>query len=72
MDMRSFLNSIDQAERERIAIACETTVDYFWQIAGNHRKPGALLARKIDLHTEGKVTAAELRPDIFGNIEHAA
>lgn len=72
MDMRSFLNSVDQVERERIAEACETTVDYFWQIAGKHRKPGALLARKIELHTDGRVTAAELRPDIFGKIEQAA
>lgn len=68
MDMRKFLNSVDQVERDRVAKACGTTTAYFWQIAGNHRKPGAVLARKIELHTSGRVSAATLRPDIFGEL----
>jgi DNA-binding transcriptional regulator YdaS (Cro superfamily) len=68
MNLRQLLHKLTPTERENLADECGTTVEYFWQIAGGHRKPGPLLARKIEQHSSGKVTAMELRPDIFGNL----
>lgn len=65
MDLRTYLNSITQPEREALAKNCETSVDYFWQLSGGHRKAGHNLAKRIEKYTDGKVTKHELRPDIF-------
>jgi DNA-binding transcriptional regulator YdaS (Cro superfamily) len=65
MDMKRYLNSIDEKERIAVAEKAGTTVGYLWQISGNHRKPGALLARKIERVTGGRVKASSLRPDYF-------
>ena len=66
MDLKKFLNSITKQERESIASSSGTTVDYFWQLSGGHRKAGPLLAIKIEEVTSGKVSRHDLRPDIFG------
>jgi hypothetical protein len=65
--MRQLLNSITPEEREELANKCGTTVEYFWQIAGGHRKAGPVLAKKIQKHSSGRVKASVLRPDIFGD-----
>jgi hypothetical protein len=74
MDMRAYLNSITQAEREHLAEQCQTTVEYFWQLSGKHRRPSPALARRINQFSGGVVTLPELRPDIYGdpNQESAA
>jgi DNA-binding transcriptional regulator YdaS (Cro superfamily) len=66
MDMRTYLNSLTPQDRETFAGKCETTVDYFWQIAGKHRNAGPALAKRINKHSGGAVTLQELRPDIYG------
>ena len=65
MDMKTFLKKKSRQQREAIADEAGTTVAYLWQIAGGHSKPGAILCRKIEAATKGKVKVAELRPDIF-------
>jgi DNA-binding transcriptional regulator YdaS (Cro superfamily) len=69
MNMKEYLNSISQPERESLAERCGTSVNYFWQIAGSHRKPSPSLSKKIELHTGGLVTCRDLRPDIYDDPE---
>lgn len=68
--MRAYLNSITPEERENVAERCDTSVDYFWQIAGKHRNPSTKLAMKIEKHTGGKVTRHDLRPDVYGESDY--
>jgi DNA-binding transcriptional regulator YdaS (Cro superfamily) len=45
---------------------------YISQLAHGHRKASHQMARKIEVETNGQVTRADLRPDIFGPIDEAA
>lgn len=65
MNMKQFLHSVTPEEREKLALAVDSTVDYFWQIAGGHRKPGARICRLLEEHSGGKLKASVLRPDYF-------
>ena len=70
MNLKLWLNSASETERNAVANNAETTVAYLWQLAGSHREAGAKLARRIAVATEAitpdrVVTAADLRPDIF-------
>lgn len=67
MNMREFLNAIDQAERERFAKNAQTSVGYLWLLAGDHRRPSPKLARRLHEASGGRMTLAELRPDLWGD-----
>lgn len=73
MNLKQWLNKASESERDAVAEKAGTTVAYLWQIAGSHREAGAKLARRISSATEivtpdRVVTAADLRPDIFGSV----
>ena len=75
MEMSEWLRQTDPGERERVASLCNTTADYFYQIAGGHRLASPQLAALIESATNGAVTARKLRPDlaaIFGEDNEAA
>lgn len=58
------------ADRDRLlalASACGTKPIYLRQIACAHRRAGPRLTQLIELHTAGKVSRCELRPDIYGD-----
>lgn len=61
----------DRARAEALAAACKTKVIYLRHVALGHRKASTTLARLIEQHSGGKVTAAELRPDVWGEIPQA-
>jgi len=67
MDMKAFLKVSSKSELIRAAELAGTTVNYFRQIAGGHRKASPLLAKKIEKSTDGKVGRACLRPDVFAD-----
>jgi DNA-binding transcriptional regulator YdaS (Cro superfamily) len=69
MDMKTFLKNTSPDEREALANRLGTSVAYFWQIAGGHRKPSALLCRRLEAASGGLISAAELRPELFGSID---
>lgn len=72
MEIGEWLRQTDASERESVASLCNTTVDYFYQLAGGHRSASPQLAGLIENATNGAVTARELRPDlaaIFGQAE---
>lgn len=66
MDMKTFVKTTPKQERERIAKIAGTTDAYFQQLAGGHRKPSALLAKRLEKATNKKLTRAELLPEEFG------
>ncbi len=51
-------------ERDALADAVESSVAYFYLIAGQHKKPGPKLCRRL-VEAEPKLTLHELRPDIW-------
>lgn len=65
MDMKTFLHSATPKEREALAEKVNSSVEYFWQIAGGHRKPGAKLCRNLEKFSGGKLKASVLRPEYF-------
>lgn len=68
MKLSEFMAEASAERREEVAQKAETTVAYLYQLAGGHRAASALLARRIENATDGEVTRADLRPDIFDDI----
>lgn len=73
MNVREWLDKTKMPERLAVAQdrRVKTTIDYMYQLAGNHRRPSPRLALALEdaskEHTPDFVmTAAALRPDIFG------
>lgn len=69
MNLSDFI--ADPARREALALACETSPDYLWQIAKGWRgrKAGPQLAQRIEVEStrigpEG-VSKESLRPDLW-------
>jgi DNA-binding transcriptional regulator YdaS (Cro superfamily) len=58
----------DRSRAEALAVACNTKVIYLRHVALGHRQASVKLARLIEQHSAGKVTAADLRPDVWGEI----
>jgi DNA-binding transcriptional regulator YdaS (Cro superfamily) len=58
----------DRNRSEALASACGTKSIYLRHIALGHRKASPSLARLIEQHSGGKVTAQSLRPDIWSPI----
>jgi len=57
----------DVSGREDLARALSKNPDYLYQIATNRRQASPALAIQIEAATQGKVTRAELRPDLWGD-----
>lgn len=65
--MKSYLRQSVRDEREALAKKVGSSVGYFYQIAGGHKKPGSQLCRKL-VSAEPRLTLPELRPDIWSPI----
>lgn len=69
MNLADWLRAVKDPERQRVAKAAGTTVEYLYVVAGGHRRPSPKLARKLaeaTANTPKKITKAKLRPDIWG------
>lgn len=66
--LRDVWRAWSRSEREALAKEAGTTHEYLRMIFTNQKKPGALMAVRIDKATGGAVTAEQLRPDIFGRL----
>jgi DNA-binding transcriptional regulator YdaS (Cro superfamily) len=73
MDLKSYLSS-EPGARKSLADAVGSSPDYLWQIATGWkgRRASPAFAAKIEEATAGRVTRAELRPDIWGDEPKAA
>ena len=71
MDAKTFYSQFGEDESKRVSIAAGTTLEYFKQVMYDNRKFSPKLAVKIVVASEGRMTRAGLRPDIWGS-EQAA
>ena len=67
MDAKTFYSQFGEDESKRVSIAAGTTLEYFKQVMYDNRKFSPKLAVKIVVASEGRMTRAGLRPDIWGS-----
>lgn len=48
MDLRQFLRTANKRERAEVAVVCNHSVSYLYQLAGKHRYASALMAARIE------------------------
>jgi len=51
MELKDFLKEATKRERAEVAVACNDSVSYLYQIAGHHRYASPLLATQIERYT---------------------
>ncbi len=64
MELKNFLRAATKFERGEVAVVCNGSVAYLYQLAGKHRFASALLAirieqvtRQVAMGTEGRLKA---------------
>lgn len=62
--IKEWLTSASEDERERVAREARTSVAYLYQLAGGHRKASLELADRLRVATNGSLTIAGIRPDL--------
>jgi len=80
MDLKEFLQLATKRERAEIAIVCNHSVSYLYQLAGKHRYASALLATRIEqisrhvaIHSKGRLETVPREslvrhPEIFAGL----
>lgn len=48
MDMCDYLRRASKAERDDVAVVCNGSVAYLYQIAGGHRHASAYMAKRLE------------------------
>lgn len=66
MDIKTYYTSLNAEGKRAFAARMGTSTAYLSQLANNFRKPGFKTLAVIERATDGAVTRAELRPDLFG------
>lgn len=66
MNAREYLDEFGAKEAARLAGAAGISPAYFKQIAYKFRRPSGPLCLRLEEKSGGKLTRAELRPDIYG------
>jgi len=56
MELKDFLRASTKRERAEIAVVCNDSVSYLYQLAGRHRYASALLATRIEQITRQVAT----------------
>ena len=51
MELKYFLKMATKRERAEVAVACNDSVSYLYQIAGQHRYASPLMAMQIERYT---------------------
>jgi hypothetical protein len=51
MELRHFLREASKRERAEVAVVCNDSVAYLYQLAGRHRFASALLATQLEAQT---------------------
>ena len=77
MEMSEFLRAADKRERADVAVVCNDSVGYLYQLAGGHRHASAYMAmrleeatRRVAERSDGRLEAVPRRtlvryPEIF-------
>ena len=61
MELKDFLKVATKRERAEIAVVCNDSVSYLYQLAGGHRYASALLATRIEQITLQVATRSDGR-----------
>ena len=61
MELKDFLKAATKRERAEIAVVCNDSVSYLYQLAGRHRYASALLATRIEQITLQVATRSDGR-----------
>jgi DNA-binding transcriptional regulator YdaS (Cro superfamily) len=64
-----YQQALERGEGDVLAARIGTSLGYLSQVAHGHRRAGVLTISRIERATGGEVTAADLRPDLFGLAE---
>jgi DNA-binding transcriptional regulator YdaS (Cro superfamily) len=67
MELSAFLKHLTPDSRKAFAKRAKTTVPYLYQLAGKHRAPSPLLAKRIEQASDGRVPKEKLRADVYGD-----
>jgi DNA-binding transcriptional regulator YdaS (Cro superfamily) len=65
MDFETYYTSLSPEAKRDLAEKLGITVAYLRQIAHGHRRAGARVIARIAEATQGAVTPADLRPDLY-------
>ncbi|GAB3099812.1 hypothetical protein G8770_03670 [Aestuariicella hydrocarbonica] len=70
MKLNSWMKEASPELRSKLAAEARTSVGYLWQLAGEHRKPGAVMARRLVdasfvVTPDKPLRLEDLRPDIW-------
>lgn len=76
MDLKTYLKSLPEQEREKLAACCDTTVKYLWKLAraAHHSdpkkriRPSAEVAAQLEIYSNRKVRRWESIPDRWPRI----
>ena len=66
MELKEYMKRMTPGERADFAKRANTSVVYISQISHGHRRAGIKTIKAIEDASGGKVTAKDLRPDIYG------
>jgi DNA-binding transcriptional regulator YdaS (Cro superfamily) len=69
MTLPEYIKSSRRGTAAALAVKCGITKTWMSLIVSGKREPSPELAGLIEVHTEGKVTRKDLRPDIFGALQ---
>ena len=61
MKLREFLRQASKRERAEVAIACNDSVSYLYQLAGRHRYASALMATRLEARTRDVAACSDGR-----------
>lgn len=61
MELRQFLRAASKRERADVAVVCNDSVSYLYQLAGRHRYASALMAMRLEARTREVAAGSEGR-----------
>lgn len=67
MQLKEYFDALPYGSKKVLADKVGITQTWIALLISNSRKASVVLAKKIEVATNGAVTAKELRPDIFGS-----
>ena len=82
MTLKHFLQLASKRERAEVAVVCNDSISYLYQLAGRHRYASALLATRIEAATRAVAERSDgllatvpreslvRHPEIFSGLEH--
>lgn len=68
MSFKSYYDKLDADGKKQLSKKMKVTLGFLSQLATGHRKAGIHVIAKLERATNGALTRAEIRPDIFGEV----